>query len=84
MIHPGLSNQMCDQEWIQRLGREARCSAVSAGVDPENSRTTDCLGPSVRTVELCLKLLWCRKIGPPFAELCMWLQKAHSVRNIQI
>ena len=65
-------------------GKRGKEFSVSAVVDPGNSRTTDCLGPSVHIVELCLKLLWSQKIGPPCAELCMWLEKAHSAKNIQI
>lgn len=65
MIHPGLLAQMCDQEWIQPLGRETKCSAASAGVGPGDSRTTACFGFSVQRAELCLKLLWCQKVGSP-------------------
>lgn len=82
MIHPALSYQMCDQDWIQLLGREGRGSAASSGLDPGNSGTMDCLDPSGHIVETCLELPWCQKVGLPCAKLCMWLEKAHSVRTI--
>lgn len=67
VIHPGLLHQMCDQEWIQQLGRGRKCSVARAVVDPGDSRTTDCFGLSAQRAGLCLKLLWCQKMGSPGA-----------------
>lgn len=67
----GQSTQGCCTRCVVRNGfnswAEMKCSAASAVVDPGDSRAANCFGLSVQRVELCLKLLWCQKMGSPCA-----------------
>lgn len=62
--HTGPLHQMCDQEWTQQLGRQkvfcCHCSGRSWSLKDYRLLWPFC-------PELCLKLLWCQKMGSPCA-----------------